>query len=325
MRIAQLVPPFNPTPPPGFGGSELVAGTLIEQLVRRGHEVVLFAHPDSTAPATLVTYPDANLINQFDRRELAYAARVFARAGEFDIIHNHCLSAGPALAGLTATPCLSTLHYLHPVHRCFPAHPIVAISHAQARALPELNILAVVHNGVACERYPLVTAKDDYLLYMGRIDEKKGPDRAIQVARRLGCRLIIAGRPPPLDMVDYFETEVRPYLGPDIVYVGEARGADKIELLAHARCALLPIRWEEPFGLVAVEAMACGTPAIGMRHGALPEIIEDGVTGFLVDSVEAMAAAVERVDEISGDACRRRVEARFSAERMTEGYLAAYD
>ncbi len=324
LRIAQIAPPHVPIPPVGYGASELVAGNLTEELVRRGHEVVLFAHPDSTSRAEVVSFPEASVATEFDHRELIHVARTMQRASEFDIIHNHCLSAGPALAGLCPTPSLSTLHYLYPIGFGFPEHAYVAISWAQRALVTELNVVGTVYNGVDCSLFPVVEPTSDYLLYMGRIDQRKGPDVAIQVARMLGMRLILAGPAYAWDMEDYFTNCIKPHLHGNIEYIGEARGQQKIDLLAHARCVLVPSRRPEPFGLVAVEAMACGTPVIAYRSGALPEIVADGEVGFVVETPEAMAAAVERTDTICPARCREVAETTFSVSRMADGYLAVY-
>jgi len=286
--------------------------------------VVLFAHPGSSTDATLVSFPETYQPASFDHRELVHVARSLEHADDFDIVHNHCLSAGPALARLVGTPCVSTLHYLHPISRAFPDHPYVAVSRAQQAAVPELNILRVVYNGVDCSLYPVVEAKSDYLLFMGRIDPKKGPDLAIQVARSLGARLVLAGPPPTEDMQEFFDHRIRPHLGARVEYVGEARGQQKVDLLAHAICLLLPLRWEEPFGLVAVEAMACGTPVVALRRGALPELVRHGETGYIVDTLDQMVQAVQRSDAIRPWQCREVVEREFSSSRMADAYLEVY-
>ncbi len=328
LRIAQIAPPHRAIPPAGYGGSELVAGNLTEELVRRGHEVTLFAHPDSTTSARLVAFPEAAGITDFDRHELVHAARALERAADFDIVHNHCLSVGPALAALAAgATVVSTLHYQHTIAPAFPEHPYVAISRSQRALAKALNVVAVVYNGIDCARFPLTEheRRSGYLLYMGRMDARKGTDIAIQVARLLNAELVLAGPPPAQDQVPFYEEHVRPWIGGRITYVGEAKGRRKIELLARARCVLVPSRWNEPFGLVACEAMACGTPVVASTRGALPELIADGETGFLAATPEEMAAAVERAGEISPRRCRRHVAERFSTASMADGYLAVYD
>lgn len=331
LRIAQIAPPHIPLPPPGFGGSELVASVLTEELVRRGHAVTLFAHAASTTSAEFVPCPRRP--SDFELHEVLHVARALEQAARFDIIHNHCLAAGPAFGSSCPVPMLSTLHYIKDIVRGFPEHPYVAISHAQRRLAEEeaddlhivLNIVGVVHNGIDASQFPVVEHKADYLLYMGRMEPKKGPDIAVEVARRLGAELILAGPQPPVEAVDYFEEQIRPHLNGRISFVGEARGRQKVELLANARCVLVPSRWQEPFGVVAVEAMACGTPVVAAPHGALTEVVADGETGFLADSVEAMAAAVERAEEIVPARCRAWVEQHFTAARMADGYLAVYE
>ena len=315
-------------PPIGYGGSELVAGNLTEELVRCGHEVTLFAHPDSTTSARLVAFPEAASIGDFDRHELVHAARALEHAEDFDIIHNHCLSVGPALAavGVAGRPVVvSTLHYQHTIAPAFPEHRYIAISRSQRALAKALNVVGVVYNGIDCVRFPVTERKSSYLLYMGRMDARKGTDIAIQVARLLNAELILAGPPPAQDQVPFYEERVRPAFGGRITYVGEAKGRRKVELLAGARCVLVPSRWNEPFGLVACEAMVCGTPVIASTRGALPELIEDGETGFLAATPEEMAAAVEHASSIDPHRCRRHVEEHFSAASMAEGYLAVYD
>ena len=334
LRIAQIAPPHKAIPPEGYGGSELVAGNLTEELVRRGHEVTLFAHPDSTTTARLVAFPEAAGITDFDRHELVHAARALEHAVEhaadFDIVHNHCLSVGPALAALAGSagaPVVSTLHYQHTITPAFPEHPYVAISRSQRALAKALNVVAVVYNGIDCARFPLTEheRRSRYLLYMGRMDARKGTDIAIQVARLLDAELVLAGPPPDQDQVPFYEEHVQPWIGGRITYVGEAKGRRKIELLTRARCVLVPSRWNEPFGLVACEAMACGTPVVASTRGALPELVADGETGYLAATPQEMAAGVERAGAINPHRCRRHVEEHFSAASMAEGYLAVYD
>lgn len=324
LRIAQIAPPGIPCPPEGYGASELVAGNLTNELVRRGHDVTLFAHPASTTAARLISFEGVYDIASAEQREVAHTSLALDRAGEFDIIHNHCIFPGAALTRQAPVASVTTLHYLRPILGTFASEPYVAVSHAQAQALPHLNIVGVAHNGVDIQRLPYVASKSDYLLFLGRIDPKKGPHLAIDVARRLGRRLIVAAPHPSRDNLDYFETEVKPRLGGPIEYVGHVTGDAKARLLGGARCVLMPQQWEEPFGLVAVEAMACGTPVVALRRGALPEIVRDGTTGFVVDHVDEMVEAVDRVGSIDPLRCRQLVQERFTSSAMAEAYLRIY-
>ncbi|HZS94380.1 MAG TPA: glycosyltransferase family 4 protein [Chloroflexota bacterium] len=324
LRIAQIAPPSIPCPPEGYGASELVAGTLTEELVRRGHDVTLFAHPESITKATHVFFPPVYELQDAERRELAHTALVFDRATEFDVIHNHCIQPGPA-AIHAAAGALTTLHYIRPLLRTFATHPYVALSESQRRANPDLNIIGVAQNGIEPTNFMFQAVKNDYLLWIGRIDPKKGPHLAIEIARRLDANLFLAAGYPSRDNIRYWEAQVKPRLGGKVEYLGHVVGAEKRNLFAGARCVLMPHQWEEPFGLVAIEAMASGTPVIALRRGALPEIVRHGETGFVVDTVDEMVDAVSRLDSIDPCACRRLVEERFSAAAMADAYLAVYD
>ena len=325
MRIAQLSTPHLPTPPTGYGASELIASLATEELVRRGHEVTLFALRGSVTAARLIQFPEVEVVDRFDYRELVHASRAMAFARRFDVIHNHCLFAGPAMSHLSQTPCVSTLHYVHPVLACFPGHPLVAVSRSQRDAATGLNVVGVVHNAVDVSQFHVAPGREDYLLFLGRFHPNKGADLAIEVARRLGARLLIAAPLPHPDQQAYFDEQVKPHLGGRIEYLGEVSGRQKRELLARARCLLVPNRWAEPFGLVVLEAAASGTPVVAMARGALPELVVDGETGYLVEDVGEMAEAVGRVDSIDGARCRKHVSDNFSVERMVTGYLQIYD
>ncbi len=325
MRIAQLSTPHLPTPPVGYGASELIASLITEELVRRGHEVTLFAHRESVTSARLVHFPQVEEVQKFDYRELAHVGRALALSDSFDVVHNHCLFAGPAMAKLRRTHTLSTLHYTHPVLACFPEHDYVAVSRAQRAASFNLNVVAVVHNAIDLRLYHPCPAKKDYLLFLGRFHPNKGVDLAIQVARQMGARLMIAAPAPHPDQQAYFDDQVKPHLSQGIEYLGEVTGERKSQLLAEARCLLMPDRWEEPFGLVALEAAASGTPVVAMRKGALPELVISGETGFLVDSLEEMVQAVDQVDRVSPSRCRDHAHASFGVERMVDSYLEVYE
>lgn len=325
MRIAILSTPHVPTPPKGYGASELVAGRLAEGLVRRGHLVRLFAADDSSDRVQeRRTYPVARLGNSFDQREFIHVGSAIREVADCDLVHNHCVVGGPAFARLSPRPFVTTLHYLSPMVRAFPGASYLAISNSQRHALPDLNVVAVIHNGIDPDEFPLETEKEDYLLFLGRFHPNKGADLAIDVARKAGRRLIIAAPPPPDDQLDWFAANVRPKLSGNIDWIGPVEGIEKARLLGKAAATLAPIRWEEPFGLVFAESMACGTPPIAFRRGASPEVIADGTTGFLVDDVTAMARAIDRVGEIDPIACRERVMTKFSVERMVEAHERLY-
>lgn len=325
LRIAQIAPPGIPCPPDGYGASELVVSNLTEELVRRGHQVTLFAHPESRTKATLVSFPQVYDLKDAAQRELAHTSLALDFAGEFDVVHNHCIAPGPSLLRLAPVPSLTTLHYVRPLLFTFAAQPCAAISHSQARQLREsLNIAGVAYNGIDVASFPLVEDKDDYLLFLGRIDPKKGVHLAIEVARRLDARLLIAAGYPTSDNRAYFEEQIKPKLGGKIEHIGHVGTQDKGTLLARARCVLMPQQWEEPFGLVAVEALACGTPVVALRRGALPEIIRHGQDGFLVDSIDEMAEAVGKTGSIRPQSCRHVVAAHFSVRNMADAYLSLY-
>lgn len=325
LRIAQIAPPGIPCPPDGYGASELVASNLTEELVRQGHEVTLFAHPASRTAARLVSFPQVYDVREAEWREVAHTSLALDHAHAFDIIHNHCIVPGPSLIRHSPVPSLTTLHYLRPLVYTFSDANYVALSQSQARLLGhDLHIAGVAPNGIDLESFPVVEEKDDYLLFLGRIDPKKGLHLAMDAARTLDMRLLIAAGHPTPDNHRYLEEEIKPRLGGKIEHVGHVGTREKIELLGRARAVLMPQQWEEPFGLVAVEALASGTPVVAFRRGALPEIIPDGEAGFIVDTVEGMVEAVGRIGSISARACRRAVEGRFSCTAMANAYLSIY-
>jgi glycosyltransferase involved in cell wall biosynthesis len=309
MHIAMLAPISWPLPPTGYGPWELVASNLTEALVGLGHEVTLFAAGGTqssaqvvcTSPHALETWPD-------DER------------------HAHALVFGR----LIPCPLVTTLHgsawvrACHPVLRAYRDLPFVSLSDAERRFLPELNYVATVHNGIRLEEFPYHGDKEDYLLFSGRLAPEKGPDTAIEVARRSGRRLLMAG------MIEsqyqaFFDTEIKPHLdGGQVEFLGLLSQPQLVPYLQKAAGVLFLGRWAEPFGLSAVEAQACGTPLIATRRGALPEIILEGETGFVVDSTEQAVEAAAKLGSLAPSACRENAERRFSTTVMARGYEAVY-
>lgn len=338
MRIAQVAPLWEAVPPVRYGGTERVVSWLTEALVARGHAVTLFATADSRTTARLVAVAPRGL--RRDLRETdALAAHVVElgelidRAGEFDLIHSHVEMLTFPLARLARVPLLHTLHGrldrpgLAPLFRHFRGLPLVSISESQRAPLAHLGLhwVATVYHGLPVERVPFSPApRDDALVFLGRLSPEKRPDLAIAVARRLGVRLRIAAKLDDHDRA-YVARELAPLLrDPLVEYLGEVDDATKWALLGGARCLLFPVDWPEPFGLAMIEALACGTPVVARPCGAVPEVVVDGETGFLAQSLDDLVAAVKRVDVLDRARCRAWVEARFSVRAMTDAYEAVY-
>lgn len=336
MKILQVAPLWERVPPPAYGGTEAVVSVLTDALAQAGHEVVLWASGDSRTVAALRSVYHRSLrtaegIKDGTPYDWVHAAEAIASACEFDIVHNHAGESVMALAALTETPMLTTMHRLitpdtRIVWERYRGH-YNTISRAQFDTVPPLGCprcAGAVYNAIDVATFPFSEAKDDYLLCLNRIAPEKGTHLAIEVARRAGRKLIIAGKVGRGDR-DYYEAMVKRLLdGHNVIYVGEADHRLKRELFAAAACLLNPICWEEPFGLVPVEAMACGTPVIAFDRGAMPELIVDGETGFLVDDTDTMVAALRKIDSIEPSRCRRHVEANFDVPVMVEGYLRLY-
>jgi glycosyltransferase involved in cell wall biosynthesis len=339
LRIAMLAPPWIPVPPPGYGGIEAVVDLLTDALVAMGHDVDLFCAPGSRSrararPLLERARPDdiGRALFEADHVALAFAEIDSAgRRGEpFDVVHDHSGYTALAMADRLTIPLVHTVH--GPIDnetaayysRHGPKGSIVCISHAQARTAPDTaRVDAVVHNPIDVDAWPVARRKDDYLLWVGRIVPEKGPHRAIRVARAAGRRLILAGPVQP-GYERFFAEEVEPHIdGSQVGYIGEVGGAQKQRLFANAYAFLMPIRWPEPFGMVIVEALAAGTPVLAFAHGAAPEIIEHGETGFLVDDEDEMAEMVDRVSEIPPERCREAAH-KWSPERVAAGYEAVY-
>ncbi|AFZ34924.1 glycosyl transferase group 1 [Stanieria cyanosphaera PCC 7437] len=337
MRIAQIAPLWEKVPPPAYGGTELVVSLLTDELVRRGHDVTLFATGDSQTLAKLESVcPQALRLMEVSHEEnTAYQIlqhnRIYERANEFDLIHSHVDLETFPYADLVKTPTLYTVHGIitpdtEPRWRKARHQNFVSISNSQRRTDLELNYVATVYNGINTKIYPFYPEPSNppYLAFLGRISPEKGPHLAIEIAKKTGWHLKMAGKIDPVDR-EFFEQQIKPLIdNKQIEYLGEANHAQKCELMGGAVATLFPITWKEPFGLVMAESMAVGTPLIAIAMGSTPEVIEHGKTGFLCHNVAECVAAVERIGEISRRACRDRVVKNFSVECMVDGYEAVY-
>ena len=335
MRIAQVAPLAESVPPTLYGGTERVVSWLTEDLVRRGHQVTLFASGDSKTRGELAAVVPRALRHDPQIRDAQpynclLIDRVYERAEEFDVIHFHIELVHYPLFRAMADRMVTTLHGrldlpdLHPFYRAFPDLPLVSISHAQRKPMPPVNWIATVHHGMSKDLFRPGNG-GDYFAFLGRICPEKGIEDAIEIAERSGITLKIAAK---IDMQDrcYYESRVRPLIRASrhVEFIGEIGDSDKASFLSGAIALLVPIDWPEPFGLVMIEAMACGCPVIAYHRGSVPEIIEDGVTGFIVEDEEGAIGAVDRLAQLSRQKVRERFEERFTARRMALDYLAAY-
>jgi len=335
MRIAQVAPLYESVPPRLYGGTERVVSYLTEELVRLGHDVTLFASGDSRTSATLVPCCpralrlDSSCVDQLAHHVLALE-RVLQRADEFDVVHFHADYLHYSLSRRSSYVHVTTLHGrldiddLKPLYRESRDVPLVSISDAQRRPLAWANWQATVYHGLPADLYPFDARGGDYLAFLGRVSPEKRVDRAIEIARRAGVRLRIAAKVDPADQ-RYFDEVVRPLLvDRNVEWVGEIGVDAKAEFLGGARALLFPIDWPEPFGLVMIESISCGTPVIAYPHGSVPEILEEGRTGFVVRTIDEAVAAVERLGDVSRAGCREAFESRFTASRMATDYLHLY-
>lgn len=336
MRIAQVAPLYESVPPKYYGGTERVVSYLTEELVGQGHDVTLFASGDSVTAARLVApcyrslRLDKSCIDQM-AHHVVEIEKVFRSASQFDIIHSHLDYLPFPLARRERTPVLTTLHGrldlpdLIPLYREFSEMPVVSISDAQREPLPSLNWQGTLYHGLPANRYTFREEPGNYLAFLGRICPEKRVDTAIEIAKCAGMELKIAAKVDRVDR-EYFNAVIHPLLDhPLIEYVGEIGEGEKDEFLGNAYALLFPIDWPEPFGLVMIEAMACGTPIIARCRGSVPEVMEEGVTGFICDSVEEAIRAVEEVANLKRKWCRQAFEKRFTVTQMALGYLAIYE
>jgi glycosyltransferase involved in cell wall biosynthesis len=335
VRIAVISPVWFPVPPTGYGGIEWVVSLLADGLVDAGHEVTLFASGDSRTKARLSAvyeHAPSELIGR-SLPELHHALACFEREEDFDVINDHSGLPAAALGGALETPFLHTIHgpldaeggvIYEQIGRVSPRVGFISVSLNQRKPKPHLNWAANVPNALDFSLYPVKPHPGEYLLFLGRMSPDKGCHRAIAVATELGLPLKIAGKNREPKEREYFGQYVAPHLNERIQYMGEVTHGEKVELLQDARATLFPIEWEEPFGLVMIESMACGTPVIASRWGAVPEVIEHGRSGIIVESYRQMAAALEEADRLDPLECRRYAEERFSAERMVADYVGAY-
>src|SRR5436190_12208434 len=329
MRIAQVSPLIESVPPKHYGGTERIVSYLTEELVRLGHEVTLFASGDSVTNARLIA-PCQRSLRKNEKckdpvaREVLLVDHVLEHAGEFDVIHFHTGYLHFPVCRCLSVPHLTTLHGrldlpdLVPVFDRFRNEPLISISNAQRQPLAWANWQTTIYHGLPTDLFSFRRGSDDYLAFLGRISPEKGADRAIEIAKRVGIPLKIAAK---VDRADrrYFKRVVEPLLNdPGVEWIGEISDQQKNEFLGNAYALLFPIDWPEPFGLVMIEAMACGTPVIAYHRGSVPEVVDQGVSGFIVDGIAQAVAAVRRACRINRLGVRRCFERRFSVERMTE-------
>jgi glycosyltransferase involved in cell wall biosynthesis len=335
MHIAQVAPLTEAIPPRLYGGTERVVSWLTEELIALGHDVTLFASGDSRTSARLAkVWPRAlrldGAVRDPNALHMMMLEQVYRRASDFDFLHFHLDYYPFSLFSRQATPFITTLHGRldlpehQPVFEVFSSLPVVSISNSQRRPLPQANWVRTVHHGLPADLLLPKPIQPSYFAFLGRVAPEKGLDRAIRIAEHCGVPLKIAAKIDPVDQT-YYEEQIRPMIQPARAeYIGEINDREKSAFLSGAVALLVPINWPEPFGLVMIEAMACGTPVIAFNRGSASEIIEDGVTGFVAEDETGAIGAVDRLSQLSRDNIRRRFEERFTARRMAQDYLAVY-
>jgi glycosyltransferase involved in cell wall biosynthesis len=335
MRIAQVSPLFEAVPPKLYGGTERVVYSLTEELVAMGHDVTLFASGDSVTSATLAPMRQEALrldptVKDWVATYMRMVELIYRRADEFDILHFHIDYFPLALFSRQRTPFLTTLHgrldlsEFKDVYELYPDAPFVSISNAQRKPIPRLNWVRTVLHGMPARLLTPRPVKPSYVAFLGRISPEKGVDRAIRIAGRAGVTLKIAAKVDNADR-EYFEAEIRPLLSlPHVEFIGEIDDSQKPEFLSGAHALLFPINWPEPFGLVMIESMACGTPVIAFNCGSVPEVMDHGLTGFVVNNEAEAVAAIGRLGELDRAKVRQQFDRRFTARRMAQDYLDLY-
>jgi glycosyltransferase involved in cell wall biosynthesis len=337
MRIGMIAPPWTPIPPQLYGGIELVVDQLARGLQDAGHDVILFTTGDSTCPVPrqwVLPTAEGSRIGMAVP-EIRHVIHAYEAVRDCDVVHDHTVMGPFYAAHYPGLPVTTTIHgpfndELKDIYRVNAERvPIVAISHAQRRAAPEIPIARVIHHGVDAAHFPMGDGGGDedgpYVVFLGRMAGDKGAHRAIEIARKAGTRILIAAKMRETWELQYFAEEVEPLLGKDAHYLGEVSHERKLELLAGASALLFPIRWNEPFGMVMVEAMACGTPVLAFEEGAAPEVVDHGRTGFLCEDDGAMVDALGRIGDLDRRDCRLSVEGYFSTNRMVTEHIELFE
>lgn len=336
MKIALVAPLIESVPPKTYGGSERIVHYLAEALLEMGHDVTMFASGDSQTRARLVSVVAESLrLSKVPRDPVIFhmlqTMEVMRQADEFDIIHFHVDFFHYPQLRQHRYPHLTTLHGrldspdLGAMFEEFSEMPVVSISDSQRHPLPQANYVGTVYNGVPASTYTFREQPGEYLAFLGRLSPEKGPERAIEMAIRMEMPLKMAAKIDKVD-IEFFDTKIKPWLDhPLIEYIGEVNEEQKNDFLGNAKALLFPIDWPEPFGLVMIESMACGTPVIAFERGSVPEVMKDGVSGYVVNTVDEGVEALEKLDQIDRGACRRYFEERFTSRRMAEGYMALYE